>query len=52
MNEFDLIREDLEKKGIQAYSCYPANNCIGVTYGNISCYYYIAEGKIVNIVYD
>lgn len=52
MSDFDLIREDLKSRGITVFSTYPANGCIGVTYNRISCYYYIRDGKIVDIVFD
>ena len=47
-----VIDADLKSRGITVYSWYPANNCIGVSYGRVSCYYYIRNGQIVEIVYD
>ncbi len=47
-----VIQDDLKSRGVIAYSWYPANNCIGVSYDRISCYYYIENDKIVNIIFD
>lgn len=47
-----VVASDLKSKGITQYSWYPANGCIGVTYGNVSCYYYVRDGRIVDIIFD
>jgi hypothetical protein len=52
MKDLDLIRADLAKRNITVFSTYAANGCIGVSYGRVSCYYYITNGKIVDIIYD
>lgn len=49
---FDVVVQDLASKGIVAYTMYQANGCVGVTYGNVSCYYYVRDGKIVDIIFD
>ena len=47
-----VVASDLKSKGITQYSWYPANGCIGVTYGNVSCYYYVRDSQIVDIIFD
>lgn len=49
---FDPVIEDLKNKGITVYSIYQANGCVGVSYGNVSCYYYVCDGRIVDIIFD
>lgn len=49
---FDPVIEDLKNKGITVYSIYQANGCVGVSYGNVSCYYYVRDGRIVDIIFD
>lgn len=50
--DFEIVEDHLKSQGITVYSLYKANNCIGVSYDRISCYYYVKDGKVVNIVYD
>ena len=54
INEFDLIRvqHDLEQRGVLYATVRPGNRCIWVTYGNISCYYFVRDGKILDVIYD
>ena len=54
MNEFELmlVHEDMLKQGIADYQVLPGNDCIWVTYGRISCYYFFRDGKISEVQFD
>lgn len=56
MNQFELdceiVKADLEAKGVKAYSFFKGNNCVGCSYGRIVCYYIVKDGKITDIIYD
>jgi len=48
-----IITAYLAERGInQPSSMYQANGCIGVSYGRISCYMYIKDGMVVEVIYD
>lgn len=50
--ELEIVKADLAAKGITNYSCYQGNNCIGVSYGRIACYYIIKDEKVLDIIFD
>jgi hypothetical protein len=47
-----VVEAELIRSGVTGYHLYPANMCVGVGYQRISCYYYVREGKIVEVNYD
>jgi hypothetical protein len=49
----DIITAYLAERGITSFTMYQANGCIGVSYGvRISCYMYIKDDKVVEVIYD
>jgi hypothetical protein len=54
MNKEDLkiVEAKLAEQGIKFYSTYAANGCIGVSYGRVSAYYFVRDGKVVDIIID
>ena len=50
--DLKVVEAELISSGIKHYHVYPANMCVGVGYGRISCYYHVREGKIVEVIYD
>jgi len=52
IKELEVIQDDLQNRGITVWDWYQANNCIGVTYGRVSCYYYVRDGKVFDVVFD
>jgi len=52
MNDFEVVKEKLAQEGVVNYSLYQANGCVGVTIGRISCYYYVLNGKVIDIIFD
>jgi hypothetical protein len=47
-----IITAYLAERGITSFTMYEANGCIGVSYGRISCYMYIKDGMVVEVIYD
>lgn len=52
MSDFEVVEKKLAEEGIKHYSLYQANGCVGVSYGRISAYYYVRDGKVVDIIFD
>jgi hypothetical protein len=53
MNDFDLVKRDLERthKG-KPYVLHKGNNCVWVTLGVVNLYYFVRDGKIVDVQVD
>jgi len=53
MNDFDVVKRDLEltHKG-KPYVLYKGNNCVWVTMGVLNLYYFVKDGKIVDVQVD
>lgn len=52
MNDFEVVKAKLAEEGIVNYSLYQANGCVGVTFGRVSAYYYVRDGKVVDVIVD
>ena len=52
--ESDLVAVQayMANQGIQYYTVYPANNCVGVSYGRVEAYAIVREGKVVEFMID
>lgn len=51
-SDLAVVKKELESQGIKNYTVYPANNCVGVTYGRVSSYYIVKNGVVVDIQID
>jgi hypothetical protein len=53
MNDFDLVKRDLEltHKG-KPYVLQKGNGCVWVTMGVVNMYYFVRDGKIVDVQID
>ena len=50
--DLEVVKQKLAEQGIQHYTTYKANHCVGVSYGRISAYYIVRNGKVVDIQID
>lgn len=51
--DLKVVQNHLEnEQGIKYYATSPGNGCVWVTYGRISAYYVVQQGKVVNVIYD
>ena len=52
--DLEIIYQDLAKDGVSRdnVSISQGNQCYYVRYGYISCYYFIKDSQVVNVVYD
>lgn len=48
----EIVIAELAKEGKEYYTLYPANNCVGVSYGRVSAYYIVRDGKVVDVQID
>lgn len=51
-SDLKVVKQKLADQGIQFYTTYPANNCVGVNYGRVSAYYIVSGGEVVEIQID
>lgn len=51
-DDVKVVQQELHEDGIKYYATYPGNGCVGVTYGKVSAYYYVQQGKVVKVIYD
>ena len=51
-SDCEVVIEELEREGIKYYTLYPANNCVGVSYGRVSAYYTVRDGVVVEKMID
>jgi hypothetical protein len=52
MSDFDVVKAKLAEEGIVYYSLYQANGCVGVSYGRVSAYYFVRDGRVVDVQID
>ena len=50
--DLEVVKAKLAEEGITNYSTYKANHCVSVSYGHISAYYIVRNGKVVDIQID
>lgn len=50
--DLEVVKAKLAEQGIEHYTTYKANHCVGVSYGRISAYYIVRNGKVVDIQID
>jgi hypothetical protein len=50
--DLEVVKAKLAEQGITHYSTYKANHCVGVSYGRVSAYYIVRNGKVVDIQID
>jgi hypothetical protein len=51
-DDAQIIVESLKADGITSAYLNPGNQCISVSYGAVSAYYFVNDGKVVNIIFD
>ena len=50
--DLEVVKAKLAEEGITSYNTYKANHCVGVSYGRVSAYYIVRNGKVVDIQID
>ena len=51
-SDVEIVKKELEAEGIKYFTLYPANNCVGVSYGRVSAYYTVRDGVVVDKMID
>jgi hypothetical protein len=51
-SDLEIVKAKLAEEGIAFYSTYAANNCVGVSYGRVSAYYIVRDGRVVDVQID
>ena len=51
-SDVEVVKAELEREGIKFYTLYPANNCVGVSFGRVSAYYTVRNGKVIEKMID
>lgn len=52
-SDVEIVKKELEEvDGVKYYTLYPANNCVGVSYGRVSAYYTVRNGCVVEKMID
>ena len=51
-SDLKVVEAKLAEQGINSYTTYPANQCVGVNYGRVSAYYIVSGGEIVDVQID
>jgi hypothetical protein len=51
-SDLEIVKAKLAAEGVEYYTTYPANNCVGVNYGRISAYYIVRNGAVVDVQID
>jgi len=51
-SDLEIVKAKLAEEGITFYSTYPANKCVGVSYGRVSAYYIVRDGRVVDVQID
>jgi len=51
-SELKVVEAKLADQGITSYTTYPANQCVGVSYGRVSAYYIVSGGVVIDIQID
>jgi hypothetical protein len=50
--DLEVVKQKLAEEGITIYTTYKANHCVGVSYGRVSAYYIVRNGKVVDVQID
>ena len=50
--DLEVVKAKLAEEGITVYTTFKANHCVGVSYGRVSAYYIVRNGKVVDIQID
>jgi hypothetical protein len=51
-HDLEVVKQKLAEEGITIYTTYKANHCVGVSYGRVSAYYIVRNGKVVDVQID
>lgn len=52
-SDFEVVKKYLEEKEPNAaWTARPGNNCVWVSKGRLEMYYFVKDGKVVDIVID
>ena len=51
-SDLKIVEAKLAEEGKTVYTTYPANNCVGVSYGRVSAYYIVRDGRVVDVQID
>ena len=51
-SDLKVVEAKLAEQGIKNYTTYPANQCVGVTYGRVSAYYIVSGGEVIDVQID
>jgi len=51
-SDLEIVKVKLAEEGINTYTAYAANNCVGVNYGRVAAYYIVRDGRVVDVQID
>jgi hypothetical protein len=51
-SDLEVVKAKLAEEGIDTYTTYAANQCVGVNYGRVSAYYIVSGGRVIDVQID